>query len=732
VIGTAAYMSPEQARGQPVDKRTDIWAFGCVLYEMFTGRPTFERNTVADTLAAIVERAPEWEALPAATPAGIRRLLQRCLEKDPKRRLRDVGDARLELEDPLSGVTDTPTSPSPAVVASARWLKIELAVAALIVVGMATSGAMLLRRAPQAFAPTARFSMRLGDGQQFFTPIYHQLAISPDGTTIVYSANGRLYVRRVSDFEARPIPGTDASSSVPAVSPDGQSVVFHSQADLTLKKIGLTGGVAVTVCHAEQPGRVTWGPDGIVFASLAGIERVSPDGGKPEMLVRRQDDEYDMHPEVVANGEIVLFTRIPVKDFGGSGAPEASQIVAQSIRSGERHVVLTGGVDARYLATGHLLYVVSSTLYAVRLDLARFATVGTATPVVEGVRRGLNGFQAQYAISASGTLIYLSGLKTPGMTQMGILVQADRKGLAVPLWLPTDLYPYPRYSPDGTKVAFEINYSGPRQIGIYDLSGASELRRLTFKGANAYPIWSPDGLRITYESNQGADLGLFWQRANGTDAPERLTTAEQGMGHLPDSWSPDGKTLLFEVGQQEDLRKQFRPQQRGTFSLQTLSLPSLRVQRFGSVESQTSINAVFSPNGRWVAYEVDDGGGSKVYVEPFPPTGERYSVTNEPGWSPMWSAGGKELLYSSGPDNFRTVTFSTEPTVAFGTAPLVPKGRIFEPPGSGMDRRIYDLSPDGKRILGQIMAPTIEQALAPTIEVVLNWQEELKRLVPTR
>src|SRR5262249_10838621 len=232
-----------------------------------------------------------------------------------------------------------------------------------------------------------------------------------------------------------------------------------------------------------------------------------------------------------------------------------SQIVAQSIRSGKRHVILTGGVDARYLPTGHLVYEVNGTLFAVRLDLARFVTVGTATPVVEGVRQDLNRFSAQYAVSASGVLIYLSGPKTPGMPPLGSLVQADLKGLVVPLWPPPDLYPYPRYSPDGSRLAVEVNVSGPRQIGIYDLSGGSEIRQLTFKGTNWYPIWSANGLLITYGSNQEGDLGLFWQQPDGTDAPERLTKADRGMGHIPDSWSPDGKTLLFEVSQGQDLGK---------------------------------------------------------------------------------------------------------------------------------------------------------------------------------
>jgi Tol biopolymer transport system component len=629
---------------------------------------------------------------------------------------------------------------------SSRQLIIGAAVLTILVAGITAGVMWVLRREPVRRAVTARLTLPLGDGQQWNAGSPHQIAISPDGSQIVYAANGRLYLRPLASAEARPIPGTDEElgQGEPTFSPDGLSVAFHAFSDNTIKRIALSGGTAVTVASAGASGFVSgmsWGADGLVIGldyvenrvGDPAILRVPPSGGPPEVLMRVREGEIVRHPQVVSNGRVLLFTRLKGSNAfvaqQGTHWERDAQVVAQSIPTGEQHVLLTGGADAHYLPTGHLVYAVGGALYAVRLDLSRFATVGSASPVIEGVRRGtVRKTTAHFSVSNTGSLIYLPGPLVRAEV-MFVLVQVDRSGQIVPLWLPPGLQAYPRYSPDGSKVAVNFSPSGqPFQIGIHDLSSGTELRQLTFDGENAFPIWTPDGVRVTYQSSRDGDRGLFWQRADGTGAAERLTTAKKGVQHLADSWSPDGKTLLFEMGGDESFPT-FAPITKGKFSLWMFSPRDRRIERFATLESHTTIDAAFSPDGQWVAYGLDDDKGPKVYVEPFPRTGARYLVTNESGSSPVWSPDGKELLYASGADRYHVVPFSTRPTVSFGTVGQVPRGRLF---GDRPDRRGYDLSPDGKRIVGTIIAPNKEQAVAPTIEVVLNWQEELKRLVPTR
>jgi serine/threonine-protein kinase len=735
ILGTAAYMSPEQARGQPVDKRTDLWAFGCVLYEMLAGVPAFARSTVTDTLAAIVDQEVNWDALPPATPRAAVKLLRWCLAKDRRQRLADAADARLALEDvltdPSGEMTATRSVSFVHVIRSWRGTVLVVGVATIAAVGTAVWVSRGSRRLPPPPQVT-RLTLPLVEGHRFLAPSLHQIAISPDGSKIVYAGNGRLYLRSLGDVEARAIPGTDVGALAPEFSPDGLSIAFHAESDRTFKRIGLTGGVATTVYGSVGEG-MSWDPGGITFVGVIsgtrdedGILRVSPNGGQPEVLVRG-DKNYRLsgRPEVL-NGEVVLFSRENRKDFEDDRWEESAEIVAQSIRTGERRVLVTGGSDPRYLPTGHLVYAVEGSLHAVRFDVARLTVVGSPTLVIEGVRRGpVTRTTAHYSVSASGSLIYLPGrVRTTGNYGGFILAEVNRNGQVTPRLGPGP-YESPRYSPDGRQVVFELAAPRPRQIGIYDLSGAVAVRPLTFGGANQYPLWHPDGRRVTFQSDREGDLGVFWQRADGTGPAERLTKPESGTGHEPNAWSPNGQTLLYEVVQGG------RPSISGSnrFSLWVLSLRDRKVERFGAVESPWKINATFAPDGQWVAYGTGAGAAARVYVEPFPRTGNRYTVANEPARHPFWSPDGKELFYASGMDSFRVVTFSTQPTVTFGNPVVVPRGGLFEY-GIGQGGRLWDLSPDGKRILGIIAAQTTQQALAPTMQVVLNWQEELKAKMP--
>jgi serine/threonine-protein kinase len=737
VIGTAAYMSPEQARGQTVDKRTDLWAFGCVLYEMLTGVAAFARSTVTDTLAAIVDQEVNWDALPTATPTAVIKLLRRCLAKDRRQRLADASDARLELEDALTEPKGEATAGPPfslvLILRSWRGIALILVVATIAAAGtafwMGRGSRMPIRR-------ITKLTLLLPEGQQFYNPARRQIAISPDGSNVAYAANGRLYLRSLDDVEAHAIPGTDVGPLDPTFSPDGFSIAFSAANDnFALKKIGVTGGTPITL-YAPGAASVTWGTDGLTFIrtmgpeergpSEPGILRVSPNGGDPEVLVRIASDEYPSgQPEVVANGEVVLFARLnKAAADSGNRWEETAQIVAQSIRTGERHVLLTGGSNPHYLPTGHLVYTVGSALYGVRFDLDKLTVVGSGTRLFDGVQRGMFG-GAQYIVSPSGSLIYLPGpLGTYEQVaeQVFVLTEVDRNGRVTPGRLAPGPYGYGRYSPDGRQVALQLIDVGGQDIhhiGVYDLSGATAVRRLTFNGSNRSPIWSPDGTRVTFRSNRAGNWGLYWQRADGSGMAEQLTTPEPGSGHEPDAWSPDGQTLLFEV------LKGDRPFS-DSYSLWTLRLRDRKIERFGAVESPANLNATFAPSGRWVAYGTREGSTWRVYVEPFPRTGDRYPLPNE-ARSPLWGPESNELVYLSGWDQVGIVTFSTQPTVTFGNAVLMARGGLADTLGV---RRTHDLSPDGKRILGIIAAQTMQQALAPTIQVVLNWSEELKAKVP--
>jgi Tol biopolymer transport system component len=443
-----------------------------------------------------------------------------------------------------------------------------------------------------------------------------------------------------------------------------------------------------------------------------GIWRVSPNGGQPEVLVKVKDGELAHGPQVLRNGEVVLFTLAT-----GEGQWDTAQIVVQSIRTGERWIVRTGGTDARYLPTGHLVYAVGGTLFAARFDLARLTVVGDQTPVIQGIKRGTGEpGTAQFSVSATGSLIYQAGpLLAAGFQR--VLAEVDASGHVAFLKLPAGPYQAPRYAPVGSLVAVELDEGKLSTIGTYDLSGRTALQRLTLGGVNRFPIWSADGQRVAFQSDREGDLGIFWQRADGTGTVERLTKPDPGMAHRPDAWARDGQTLLFEEVKD------------GRFSLWTLSLRDQKIERFGTVETALAISATFSRSGRWVAYTGPPGG--RVYVEPFPRTGARYAAPNGGAFAPFWASDDRALFYGSLNNMFYRVTFSTQPRVEFGNPEAVARGGLMLL--SFASPRNWDLSPDGTRILGTVDAHGTEERSdgASSIQVVTNWFQELQRLLPT-
>ena len=727
VLGTAAYMAPEQAKGRSVDRRADIWAFGVVLYEMLSGRRLFEGDDVSETLAAVLRQPIDWSALPAGTPAGLRHLLARCLERDPRKRLRDIGEARIALDSPsqsLAGVTGPPEV-SGTVVEPRRalWRRVMPLVAVAVTVGsIAALAAWYLK--PTPVAPVVRFGQPLIGGLTLVPLARPFLSVSPDGTQIayIYGADRRLYVRRVSELDAQAVPGTEGIGELfaPAFSPDGRSLAFWS-GDGTIKRVPVEGGAPVTLCPADNPYGLSWGEDGIVFAQAekATIMRVSADGGAPTVIARASKGELVGGPEMLPGGRFLLFsvTSGTAVTSSTAGDWDKGRIVVHSLQSGEQRTLIPGGSEARYLPTGHLVYAMAGVLLAAPFDATEAQLEGPGVPVLSGVRRGSPGIgNAHYALSRSGTLVYVPGPSAPRATiDFGLF---DRTGKVTPLKLPLGAYSGPRVSPDGSRLAFTVAAGQEEYIAIYDLSGAKAMRRLTLEGSNRFPVWASSGNRVAYQSNRDGDASIFWQPADGSGAAERLTTAGPGESHAPESWSPITNSLLF--SEYKD----------GEHTLWTLSLADKTVARFGALRSTVPINAVFSPSGRWVAYQSDQSGRTTVYVQPVPPTGAIYPLLRRGAdvpHEPLWSPKGNELFYNPRAGGFEVVAVTTEPEFSFGNPTSLPRPFRLSPP---QGRRSYDVTEDGRFVAVVVPESSDESSAAQPLALVLNWHEELKVKVP--
>jgi eukaryotic-like serine/threonine-protein kinase len=714
ILGTAAYMSPEQAKGLPADQRSDIFSFGAVLFEMLSGRRPFQGETAAEVLASVIVRDPELGALPTTLNPRVADLVRRCLEKRPRSRWQAIGDVRAEIESILAAPVAALPSAVPATRASS-WRSAILLAAAAAVGGALTALAMWSRTPSPPQRAVTRFSVALPDDQAIMPTGRQVLALSPDGTQLAYAANGRVYLRTMSGVDARPLQGIEGPDGVTSVafSPDGRSLVIWDS-NRMLKRIPAAGGATVTICEAENPLGLNWTRKGIVFGQTGGIMRVSPDGGKPEVLVAAKSGELLFGPQLLPDEDALMFT------VGTGATPDSwnrAAIVVQSLKTGVRRTLVQPGADGRYLPTGHIVYAVGGTLFAVPLDVRHESVSGGPTAVVEGVARtaaGVSGV-AHFSVADNGSLAYLPG--PPGSASFQFdLALTDRAGKVEPLKLPDGPYEHPRVSPDGKRITFGTDNGKEAVVWVYDLTGTSAMQRLTIGGKNRYPIWSANGDRITFQSDRDGDAAIFWQRADRTGGAERLTKPEPGTTHVPDAWSPDGKHLLFTVTSGQ------------SYTLSMLTLDSRTSAPFGNVKSQARATPDFSPDGRWVAYSESDPGstGTQVYVQPFPPTGARsqlFAKTGDLPHHPRWTADGKQLLYVPRVGTLEAVTVQTQPTLMFGNAVQVP--RTF-PTAAPTTPRTFDIAPDG-RILGVIVPgqnPTVMGRRS--IQVVLNWFEELK------
>jgi Tol biopolymer transport system component len=729
ILGTAAYMSPEQAKGRAADKRSDVWAFGCVLFEMLTGTRAFEGEDVSDTLAAVLRGEPNWHALPTNIPSAIRTLIERCLAKDRRRRAADISVAQFVLTDPgvLADPRDAPAR-VPAPPSTPRWKSaVPIAAAVLATATLVGAGAWALR--PSALAPpVARFSFTVPGVVATGSNV---VAISPDGTEVAYAVNNRVFLRLLSEFDAHAIPGSESSSLVssPTFSPDGRSIAFHVLGENLVKRIAVGGGAAVTICPATFPNGMAWDSAGdlLVGQGVRGIFSCSTNGGAPRQLATVKDGEQANGPQILPGGKALLFTIASAA--GGAARWDKAQVVVQTLTSSARKTVVNGGSGARYLQTGHILYAVGGVVFAVRFDPVKQAVLSEPVPVLEGVRRtpGVGAATLLLDTSATGTLLYIPG-PTSTTTAERALALADRSGAVTRLAIPPGPYVHVRASRDGRRLAIGSDDGKEANVLIYEVAGSSTARRLTFGGRNLYPIWSPDGQRVAFQSDREGDTAIFSQRADGTSAPERLTKPDKGVDHVPESWSPDGKTLLFSEG-------------KGTsYALEALSLADKKAAPSGAVRSAEPIGAVFSPDGRWVAYASTPlaGGTSTnrgVYVQPFPSIGTAYQVPKQQlDFHPTWGPKGTELFYvpTAASGQLAAVSVTTQPSVTFGTPTNLPATVMAN--RTSVETRAYDVLPDGK-FVGVVSSSELDSlgaVAAPQIRVVLNWFDELKARVPTK
>jgi eukaryotic-like serine/threonine-protein kinase len=710
LLGTAAYMSPEQAKGKPADKRSDIWAFGAVLYEMLTGRRPFEGEDASDTIAAVLRSEPDWNALPNDTPSTIRTLVVRCLQKDVKKRVRDAGDIVIECEQAITiSVTSAATPPIVARAFLRRSLVIGLA--GLLLGGFIT-GLAVWRLKPAPAPPVRRLTMLLPSGQRLEGLNLTAIALSPDEKRLAYvaSAGGpqQLYVREMDSVEGKPIAGTEGAVS-PFFSPDGQWLGFFTVD--RLKKVSVSGSQLVILAPVSDYGKGgTWGSDGnIVFASAndSGLSVVPAVGGTAQTLTRldsRKGEGSHRFPHYLPGGDALLFTT------GTGGSWDEARIELLKLSSGERKMLIEGGSDAIYVPTGHLLYLRAGALMSVPVDIDRLEVKGSPVALFHGVLPSTeNTGAAQATFASSGSLVYVSGGGRAGERSV---VWVDRKGTEQPSQLSPRAYSHPRLSPNDQRVALVIDEGNNANVWVYDFPRGT-LTRLTFEGAFG-PIWTSDGKKVTFNSNPAslnAPLNLFWKPADSSATEERLTTSENPQA--PASWSPNGETLAF---------NEFDPITGADLWL--LSLKEGKKSRPLVRGSFNEFNLSFSPDGRWFAYQSNESGSYEVYVQPFPGPGSKELVSTQGGTEPVWSRDGRELFYRSG-DKMMAVGTTTQPTFRAARPEVLFERRYYNQTQS---RRDYDVTSDGRRFL---MLKESEQATTTTrIEVVLSWFEELKRLVP--
>ena len=711
ILGTAAYMSPEQARGKSVDKRADIWAFGCILFEMLTGKAAFSGKDVTDILAAVIRSEPDFSKLPQNLHPKIIEALERCLEKEVKNRYGSISDARVDIQKALADPDGALVKPKALAEGRLKWKLVLPCVAVAIVLTAIIAGLTGWILKPAEPLQVMRFDCELPEGLQFRGPF--PIAISPDGGRFVYSTSKGLYSRSIDELTAKPIAGAEGDALQPFFSPDGKWIAYISPGDKKLKKVAVDGGTSVPLCDYANTPSASWGADNAIVYSefLKGIMRISANGGTPESIIRTPIGIPE-RPQILPDGRSVLYAT----SFGSS-SPE-KKIMIQSLKSGEPKELFPG-ISARYLPTGHIVYqhAGNNTLFAVPFDLKKQAVAGGHVSIVEGV--GVR----QYAISESGTLVYIPGTSTvdPGFRRT--LMWVDREGNETALPAPPAYYQTPKISPDGKQVAMTLFTDGTLQIHILDLTSGA-MNRLTFdKSSSFMPIWTPDGKRIIFTSNRDGIYSIYWKAADGTGDVQKLGSAPDRY-LKPYSCSPDGKTLAIEESDFSFTN----------YDIGTLSMEGDHARRQLLHEEYVEGQPNISPDGKYVAYVSMESGRLEIYVRPFPEVSNGiWQIPADYGAFPLWSPDGRELFYLT-PGAAMTVPVDTRSTFKAGTPRMLFEKTFVFGDSAGPS---WDISSDGKRFLMIKQPVSMNPATAAVkgprrINIVLNWLEELKQRVQAK
>ena len=735
ILGTAAYMSPEQAKGKPVDKRADIWALGCVLFEMLSGKRAFEGEDVSDTLAAVLRGQPDWKALPLEVFEPIRTLVQRCLEKDRRARISDIAVVKYVL---VEGTSTAAAKLEPERRLSGWRRALPWAAAGALGFGLA---AVIVLWAPWRTVPPSsplRLEAGMGADASLMTDPGAAMALSPDGGVLAFVARqnagerSQLYVRRLEQLQATPLSGTVGATS-PFFSPDGQWIGFF--ADGKLKKISVNGGAAVTLCDAPAGRGGSWAEDGtIAFSPDVGqggevILRVSSAGGTPDRLTTVGDGEITQRwPQLLAGGKAVLYT-----GHSSGVAFDNANLVVQALPAGARKVVQRGGYHGRYLPSGHLVYIHEGTLFAAPFDLDRLELTGQPVPALEGVTTLARSGGAEFAVSGNGTLVYLPG-ESVNTANLPIQWMA-RDGKTMPLrttpanWF--DLH----FAPDGRRLAVTVGESNQSDVWVYEWA-RDTLTRLTFDAAtDRKPVWTPDSRRIVFGSARGnnstteapgrSGVNLYWQNADGTGDVQRLTESKNLQA--PTSWHPSGKFLAF---QEQNLQTTNSP------DLMILPMEGDDVSGWKPGKPTVFLNspfpeaeAMFSPDGRWLAYVSVESGRAEVYVQPFPGPGGKWLISTSGGNFPIWSLARRELFYNTpgAAAQIMVASYTVD-----GDSFRADKPRPWSEARhiSRQGTRMFDLHPDGERFALSAMPETQTETTPDKVVFIFNFFDELRQIAP--
>ena len=727
VMGTGSYMSPEQARGLRLDHRTDIWAFGCVLYEMLTGRKAFAGETMADCAAAILHVEPDWAALPPSTPEALIQLVRRCLEKDVQDRLPDIRAARAPLFNALDGrAAEARPRDARAATRTAR-------IAAVVTVGVLAAAFGIRAIRATMLRPVATV-IALGSKEAIVPTHSSELTLSPNGQNIAYASltaaggmadmNGgasssagmpgmpmtqQLYVRALSAASARPIGG--GLGSGPFFSPDGKWIGFWHAPTATLRKVGLSGGAPVKICNAQSGiAGATWGPDGTIVFAWFDLFRVSAEGGTASLLLKvneAQGERFYRHPSFLPSGKAIVFS-IAKAD---TDSYDEGDIAVLSLETGAKKIVVQGGTSPRYSPSGHLIYARGGKLLAVPFDAQRLEVAGQPFEVADGVFMSATTGMADFGISTDGTLGYAGGPIERGAR---VPVWVDRSGKATPLPLPPRPYLHPRLSPDGRQIAVEVE-GASHDIYTYDVE-RGVLAKMSFDGASHWPLWTPDGAQLTFRSWKTGTMTMWTMLADRSRAASLLTN--KGSMQSPESWSPDGGTLAFtQMDDPESGSDIYILRTRGDHTPQ----PLVRT-KFSEGSPK------FSPDGKWIAYASNESGRSEVYVMSYPGPGRKTQVSSGGGADPVWRHDQKELFYRSG-DAMMAAEVSAGTTLVMSKPKVLWRGDYLAGAGSscgmtGPTSANYDVSPDGQRFL--MIKDTAVTSESKTLHVISNWSRQLE------